>query len=432
MRSTASLLNCVLTIVVVFMFVICPGCVLARGRAGAPGGDVYGDRLILSPDNTDAAYVWTDTVVCWAMIWPPGVPAFYARNELIGWSSSDGQENHLVEIEKYDVCLKYPEQHETKLIPDLRYSPDSAHIAARVWTGSRDSRIVVIDVKTEQQVQLRPPSPGTIRQMRWVSPNEIAYVASMGEGNVWRDPMRKVLFFQDISGESDPKEIFSGDPLSKDSWSPRLFFSPDAKAILVAATPEISILDLSTGQISSLIKADRLILMRAIWKADGSAAVLIFGDVKDGPWFSPDEPMKRVVLANLDKGTITELTDGLQTIERSKKLLIAFGGEDQLVFVTERRVDLFHIDDKGASPADSRKLPLHRGGYRPLLPGWIVAGPTGLSNERNSTALSYNSAHRVTLGDRHCRISDDGSRIAEVIRKGKVTVRPFELPPLSK
>ena len=431
MRNVTSLLNRLLTIVGICMLLTCAGCVVGRGYAGAHDRNIYGDRLILSPDHGDAAYVWTDELSSYAtpLLWPP-MPIFYAQNELLGWSSAGGQKNHLLEIQRYDVFLEYPTQYETKKIADLRYSPDSAHLAAKVWNGEKYNRIEVIDVNTEQRTQLRLRSPGSIRQMRWVSPSEIAYVASVGEGRPWLDPMKQILFIQDVAVDSDPKEVFSGEPSLEDSWSPRWFFSPDAKSVLVAATPVISILDLSTGQVSPLMKADQLILVKAIWKADGRAAALFFGDVKEGPWFGPDEPMKRVVLANLDKGTITELTDGLQEIESPWKLRIAFAGEDRLVFVKERQVHLFNVDEKGASPAGSWKLPDHRGGYHPLLPGWVVAGPTGLSNGRNSTAVSYDRARLVHLSDHHCVVSDDGSRIAEVIRKGKVTVRPFELPAL--
>lgn len=429
MRNVTSLLNRFLTIVVICMLLTCAGCVMARGHAGAPHGGVYGDRLILSPDHRDAAYVWIDEVGIWAtpLLWPP-LPVSYAVNELLGWSSAGGQQNHLVELQRYDVFLEYPTQYETKRIADLRYSSDSAHLAAMVGAGGKYNRIEVIDVNTEQRTQLRLRSPGSIRQMRWVSPSEIAYVASLGEGRPWLDPMKKILFIQDIAGDSDPKEVFSGEPSLEDKWSPRWFFSPDAKSVLVAATPVISILDLSTGQVSPLMKADQLILAKAVWKADGRAAALFLGDVKEGPWFGPDEPMKRVVLANLDQGMITDLTDGLQGIESPWKMRIAFAGQDRLVFVNERQVHLFNVDEKGASPAGIWKLPHRRGGYHPLLPGWIVAGRTSQSNQRNSTAVSYNGERRAHLSNHHCVVSDDGSRIAEVIRKGKVTVRPFELP----
>jgi hypothetical protein len=428
MKNSACQLNSALAVVVGLMPLVGTGCCFFGGHPGALGRDVYGDRVVVSPDNSQAAYVWTDQMSCF-LLYP--IPFSYVRNELVGWSSPDGQENHLLEVQGYSVSFKYPEvlwDHETPLIKDLRYSPDSAHLGVML-----DDRIEVIDVRTADRIQLKPPVRIIIRAMRWVSPSEIAYVASVGDGNAWRDPMKKTVFIQDISGASGPTEVFSGEPTAEAPWSPRLFFSPDGQSVLIAQKPEMSILHLSTREVSPLMNADQLVALRAVWKPDGSAVLLIFADINDCPHlYVKDKPINRVVLANLHKGTFTELTDGLKNIENSLKLHVAWAGEDQLVFVQESKVDLFNIDDKGASPAGSWQIPSSwsRDRLRPLLPGWVVAGPTHLRNIRDSYALSYDGKQRAPLSDYHCVVSDDGSHIAEVVRKGKITVRSLDLPPL--
>ncbi len=411
MKNGNWLFNCALSVIVSVMSFV-GGCV--RSHAGAPYRDVYGDRLILSSDNKDAAYVWTDMSIF--MLTPLHFLAH--QQEYVGWSSDGGRKNHLVSVVRWNNHWEYVDD-SFRLILDLQYSPDSTHLAALT-----PAYIEVIDVKTEKRLQLKLPSVGSIRKMRWVSPDKIAYMARLGDEEIYkvhRGPMKKALFIQDVVADSQPKELFASPEVKNAFWRPPyFFFSPDAQHVAIVGQEDVTLLNLDTGQKQTLNPGPHTRPPLVAWSPDGSALLLV----------TPGKERRQVaraVLINSTNGKITDLAEQMTVFKDLRVFHVAFSGNNQIVFGDRNDVQVFNLDESGVTSSKVWRSQDHGSGYVSLLSGWVVAGPTGLSNERHSTAVRYADGKRVELSKKHCLLSDDGRHLAEVVGKGKVTVREFQL-----
>ena len=398
------------SVVIVSAMLFVGGC--GRSHAGAPYQDVYGDRLVLSGDNKDAAYVWTDMTNFIIS------PVFFLahQQEYVGWSTDGGRKNHIVSVARWSNNWEYVDD-SFGLVQDLQYSQDSTRLAALA-----SGRIEVIDVESEKRLQLKPPSVGTIQKMQWVSPDKIAYVAYMGDEDVYktnRGPLRKVLFIQDVAADSKHEELFSGPEASGVYWKPPyFFFSPDGKYVAIVNYEDTTLLNLADGQTKPLNAGPHTKPPLGVWSPDCSALLLVTHSRQN-------EPIERAVLIDISTGKATDLTGDLGKIEDTRKLHVGFAANNQLVFGERRQVKVFDFNHETAPSAAGWTLKDHGSGYAPLVPGWVVAE----SNMRKeSTAVRYADGKLVLLSKHHCRLSDDGKYIAEVIRKGKVTVNSFELP----
>lgn len=451
-------LRTLILILLVPVLVASSGCAWG-GYAGEIGGRPYTDRIVLSADGRQAAYVWTDR--CWSLIlfpppmliFPPLIPVgslAAAKTEWLGWCTPDGT-NHLVRIDARTRV--FGGFGNSRSIRGIAFSPDGRHLAAVL----RD-RIAIVDTGTGEVRQLTCPR-GEFTSARWFDNTQLAYATTSRTdepGVLVRSVYRQAI------DKGKPIRVFSRTSRHQDYAAFRESWAPDGRTALLSEGLDLWRLDIASGAIALLDRVttypekqrDPLSTTSGMfdpppipfkteayggvmevnwhmhWRPDGKevsvlaigptwAKLLLAGVFDCQSWRFAD----RTTAFYRDVGDrwvqpISWTPDGLLLVRASKS------GTWSISLV---RHDPWRVID--VSERYGKELPHNTNGFavvQHLMPGWLAIGPG--KKDPMMYAVAYDGKRQRPVTKYPFKISGNGRRLAEVIRKGKITVRTLDLP----
>ena len=408
-----------------------------NGFAGDVEARHYSKRIILSADGSRAAYVWTDR--CWSLVpWPPPMPIdtlAEAKTEWVGWCNPDGT-NHLARIDgQLRVSGGYGNSYSVR---SITFSPDGRHLAAAL-----KNRIEIIDTATGD-VQRLKGTRGRITSVCWFDNTQLAY-ATVSDSDQTEDGRLVRSVYRHAIDKAEPVRVFSrGSKRAHytpfcESWA------PDGRTVLLTEGRELWRLDVSSGASEVLVQAipsadlpgeeedglmDRDMDWDINWSPDGrQVSVLASGGSGRGKlrlagvldcrsWEFTD--LKEKFLRKVGDTWVRPILctpDGFLLVTAPKP------GRSVTYLV---RCDPWQVIDFSQRYGDG--LPRGLTGFQTvqqLIPGWLAVGPG--EGDSVMTAVDYDGRRRVRIANHPARLSPDGRKLAEVVRKGKIVIRPVDL-----
>lgn len=397
----------------------------------------YASSPAFSPDSTMFAYLWqTETL---APIGPESVRMWQKVD--LRWCAVD----HPKRIRSLTIDTAGRESWDKKLddYVQFSFSPDSSHVAV-----STRGELFSIDLETRER-KLLSAEGEIVSSFAWVADDEIGYMAysnvrrtrdmDVADRVVWRQRVHRPLKERTAILRQDRTEVYlsyGGYSSSSESWSPLgnyLTFLPS----YVGAKHQLLVV--ATGQISSFAPHD-IRVRDIVWKPDESA-VACFGNVMSQTSWPPKEALllyepataRTVDLTrsyeSLGLGESVSVTEKLWT-DDGEYLVVndTFEGGVGAVLIRPRPWEVLQIGEH------LRK----RLGPLPQWHGPISAQPLGISGWVQTAAIdvvyayNYRDDELVELGEwgnAWIGISPDGSRVARLASRGKLTISATNLEP---
>ncbi len=397
--------------------------------AATIGGCMVGggpELVAFSPDGSKLAYVWKD-FLC-GIDW---ITRSYVtlESEYVRWCSLDSpQRQHCIKIHTklhHDGGADCP--------AELVFSPNSRYLA-RI----SPLRVVIIDLATKRHWCLNPRGE-YITSFVWLGYDEVIYTSFAkvpgGPDTIYKTVYNRTVWRQRIHGTNKARvPVFHEDGLrSCGTYGYEESFSPDGRYVVFTSSGktgdiggQLKLLDVATATVHTLDRQEGE-LMEASWKPNSSC---LFCLVQMGPIWKPEykallvNPAKPDIL-NLgrkcarDCGSMRSDLNSLWTAEGAyvvcdSTCCLIQPNPWKVINLKEKLIRHLKTTEQTGSPY------LH-----PLsVPGWLYTRHKG-----KTYAVDYQGRQFVPIADEwDWAVSPDGKRIAEVNEKGKVTVRPLNLP----
>lgn len=442
--------------ILAILFPVClllSGCAW-RGYAGETEMRPYTNRIVFSPDQRQAAYVWTDR--CWSLIPLYIATLAEAKTELLGWCTPDGV-NHLVEIDRRVQIGGFGN---SRWIHSIAFSPDGQHLAVVLA-----DRVEIIDTATDRRQRLAGPA-GEFTSAVWLDSNQLAYAMSNSLGDGPGAGVERSVYRQAIEG-GQPIRVFarkSGPPgydAYHESWS------PDGRTVLLAEANELWRLDVTSGAVSLLTRAptrgnpgtrpyqptlDPVAGSNGGFGNEATWCIKWKPDGEEVSVLASDSASAKLLLAGVLECKTWRFTDRKQEFCRDVGdtwvLPISWTPDGFLLVRWQRRprwpFGLIRYSPWKASEllkAYGKDLPVTSNGVevvQPLAPGWLAVGPgedpgwwPRVSPDQKDPmmyAVSYDGKQRIPITKNDVAASPEGRKLAEVVGKGKIVIKELNLP----
>ncbi len=325
------------------------------------------------------------------------------------------------------------------------FSPDSSQIAV-----STRGDLSCIDLDTGERRRLNDEGE-IVSSFAWVAEDEIGYMANsnvsgargtqIADRIVWRQHVHRPreqrrAIFQQVRVDVDLLDVGYSPGMfpPSESWSPRgnylIFLSSPMRG-------ELQLLNVATGQVSSFGAHD-LFLIEIAWKPDDSAVVCLVNSMSQTGW----PPKEALLLHEPATARTVDVTRDYESL-----------GLDESAFGIERRWtedgtyivinDVFGVGGVLIRPRPWEVIQVGEHLRRLLgplpqwqssmtveplgIPGWVQTGAHGVEY-----AYNYRNDELVELGDStntFIVVSPDGSKVARLTFRGKLTVSAVDLEP---
>ena len=411
------------TVMAVLGLVVAPGC-YGYVEVESPTFQPDGKAVTFSPDGKNVAYVWSDTIESVIPFWIDTMGA--ATAEYVGYCRTDGPSEH--RLVRFHEHAAFPGSAVRHVVRYVAFSPTSTHLAILC----RHS-LHVIELATGLGRRLSPLGQGEVTSFRWLSGREVVYGFEFGP-EAWPD--RRTLFRQRIDGDACRVVLFTrpGNRAPFNVFRER--WSPDGSRALIRVSKGVRLLEVATGKVSPPLKNLRSPEMSShvMWRPDGAVALYCYKN-------ATGSRTQHAFLIESSSLLVKDLTARFRDLlgrNRSWEPEL-WTGEGKYVVVTGMKTCLIRLDPWQAVRFEDqygRDMPVRRSGYRTieyLRPGWLRLVDDRMTRSAfgdriDSLAVDYQGKRVVPISKRPIAISPDGTRFAEVVRKGKVIVKPLDLP----
>ena len=319
----------------------------------------------------------------------------------------------------------------------LRFSPDSKRIAFRTKKG----KLIVLETETGSWNYITRPDE-ICRSFAWIGSDALGYETWVaGGGGVWDSGAIWVSHLGPGGSEKRRRKAFSpSTPF--DGSTDMTYWSPNGRFVFLSSVDRGScLLDVRKGKFVALenCPVELRWISQIVWKSDSSEVVVIREDR-----YSSDNAYDLVLCVDPRAGHVLwqdtrsptrhphHSSDLLPTADDRYLLapMMSLGGGDvicprtgQRLFLRKKVMKTLGITDVNWRLGRLHPLPVH---------GWVATAcyRVGPDKRLQVHAIDYAGMEFkcIAKADVWC-VSPDGSRVAEVDKRGKVTVREIHLKP---
>lgn len=309
---------------------------------------------------------------------------------------------------------------------DLSIAPDSKHLTFIL----RDRvRIMSMEDGTMWTLSERDE---TATSVRWASPTEVVYMAVRKVKKDKTYHWRKTIWRHRIFAVEERKartEVYStinrtNDTIFKEFWS------PNRRYALLIEPVTMRIIDVETGNVNAAIRKRSGINRGVCWHPESTKVFTVFG------WGEDQEGPEGAALIDARTNEVTDYSGHFREFFGTNpfrawdwtvdgKYIITF--DMRMLYVHLVQLEPWYPIRFEAKY--EKKIPKEFGDIkvmRSLAPGWIWVRP---NREGPTYAMDYRGEYVIPIATHNWAVSPDYERIAEVIDRVTLDIKPLDLPP---